>query len=261
LNPTPARSLLACLAQVPDRRGLQGRRHSLSATLAAVVCAVLCGARGYAAIAQWLHLQDVSVWHWLGFTRKPPGKCGIRKILLATCAEDFERAIRNWMGDSLPLAQSAESLQAVSFDGKRLCGTLTRHQRAFHLLAAVDQQSGCVLSQTQVDQKTNEAKTALELLKTIVLKGRVIVGDAIFCQRDVCEEVLEDGGHYLFVVKENQPTLLREIESAFAETKAFSPLRPAGIPRGTGDGRNVGQRPWSARVSAIGQHDGRQRLS
>jgi predicted transposase YbfD/YdcC len=97
------------------------------------------------------------------------------------------------------------------------------------LLSALDQTTGCVLSQTQMPPTTNEAKAALELLKTITLKGRVVVADAMFCQREVCEQILQEGGHYLVVVKENQPTLLREIESAFADTKAFSPLDAAAV--------------------------------
>ncbi|HEV2968489.1 MAG TPA: transposase family protein, partial [Pirellulales bacterium] len=59
----PAGDLLEDLQQIRDPRGLQGRRHSLAAMLAAVVCGLLCGARGYAPIAQWLHAQPVEVWH------------------------------------------------------------------------------------------------------------------------------------------------------------------------------------------------------
>jgi hypothetical protein len=197
--------------------------------LAAVVCAVLCGARGYRPIVQWLHLQDVSTWHWLGFLRKPPTRNCFRDLLLKLSPELFEEALRSWLGDSLQLAPSAESLAAVSLDGKSLCGTLQPHQRAVHLLSMLDQATGCVLSQCEVDQKTNEAKTALELLKTLVLEGRVVVGDAMFCQQEVCEAVLEAKGHYLFVVKENQPTLLREIAAVFGSETAFSPLCAAGI--------------------------------
>ncbi len=61
-------------------------------------------------------------------------------------------------------------------------------------------------------------------MDTLLLKGRVIVGDAMFCQHEVCEKIRDRGGHYFFVVRENQPTLLREIESAFVETEAFPPL-------------------------------------
>lgn len=79
-----------------------------------------------------------------------------------------------------------------------------------------------------MDAKTNEHKAALELLKTIVLEGRVIVGDAMFCQRDLCEQIVEDGGDYLFPVKENQPPLLRDIQLELAAHEAaFSPLRTA----------------------------------
>ena len=74
MQPAPAGSLLLALRQIPDPRGRQGRRHPLAAMLAAVVCAMLCGARGYSAIAQWIHLQQPDFWYVLGFTRKPPKK-------------------------------------------------------------------------------------------------------------------------------------------------------------------------------------------
>jgi predicted transposase YbfD/YdcC len=97
-----------------------------------------------------------------------------------------------------------------------------------HLLSAVDHQTGCVLSQMRVDEKTNEHKTALELLKNLVMSGRVLVGDAMFCQRDLCQQVVDSGGDYLVAVKDNQANLLREIQHEFAASdSAFSPLPAA----------------------------------
>jgi predicted transposase YbfD/YdcC len=96
------------------------------------------------------------------------------------------------------------------------------------LLAAVDHKTGCVLRQCRVDQKTNEHKAALELLKAMVLEGRVIVGDAMFCQRDLCKQIVEDGGDYFFPVKENQPTLLREIQLELAANEAAPLSRNTG---------------------------------
>ena len=140
----------------------------------------------------------------------------------------LESVLRVWIDESLELDLPTEKLSGVSLDGKTLCGTLRPFARAVHLLAAVDHQTGCVLSQCRVDEKTNEHKAALDLLKTIVLKGRVVVGDAMFCQRDVCEQIVDSGGDYFIAVKENQPTLLREIELKLAADKAaFSPLRSA----------------------------------
>lgn len=219
--PAPAGSLLDYLQQIPDLRGRQGRRHSQAAMLAAVVCALLSGARGYSAIAQWLHCLEVEVWHLLGFLRRPPKAGAFRKLLSKLPAATFEEAVRRWIVDQLGDEVNQAELAAVAMDGKTLCGTLQPHQRAVHLLSLFDQKSGCVLSQLRVDEKTNEAKAALELLRTLVLKGRVITGDAMFCQREVCQQIVDSGGHYFIVVKENQPTLQETIAAEF--TAAFSP--------------------------------------
>lgn len=226
MNPARAGSLLAYLAQVPDPRGRKGRRHPISAMLTAVVCGFLCGHRGWTGLAEWLNDQPVDIWHWMGFTRRPPQKDCFRDLLMKLDPSALEQALRDWMTDELKLSDDPEALQAVSFDGKTLCGTLRAFAPAVHLLAAVDHHTGCVLSQMQVDGKTNEHKAALELLQTLVVEGRVVVGDAIFCQRDLCKKIVKRGGDYFFTVKENQPTLLREIQHEFAaEPAAFSPLR------------------------------------
>ena len=62
---------------------------------------------------------------------------------------------------------------------------------------------------------TNEHKAALKLLRSMVLKGRLITRDAMFCQRDLCRHITDSGGDYLFLVKDNQPSLSRTIESNF----------------------------------------------
>jgi predicted transposase YbfD/YdcC len=98
-----------------------------------------------------------------------------------------------------------------------------------HLLAVIDQRTNCVLHQRAVSPETNEHKAALELLKDLVLTGRVVTADAAFCHQDFCEAVVDSGGHYVLSVKENQPQLLAAISSEFAaEEAAFSPLRSTG---------------------------------
>lgn len=224
----PGGSLLTFLSQVPDPRGRKGRRHSLSAMLTTVVCGVLCGNRGYSQLVEWLHELPVAAWHWMGYTRRPPKLDCFRDLLMKLDPAVLEAAFATWIREALGITINDDDLQAVSLDGKSLCGTLRPFARAVHLLAIVDHRTGCVLSQCRVDDKTNEHKAALELLQTIVLKGRVVVGDAMFCQREVCREILAAGGDYLLAVKENQPGLLREISTEFtAAPAAFSPLHPA----------------------------------
>jgi hypothetical protein len=196
--------------------------------LTAVVCGLLCGNRGYTQLVEWLHDLPVAVWHWMGYTRIPPKLDCFRDLLMKLDPATLEAALAAWIHETLGIELGADELQAVSIDGKTLCGTLQPHARAVHLLAAVDHQTGCVLSQGRVDEKTNEHKAALELLRTMVLEGRVIVGDAMFCQRELCQQIIDSGGHYFVAVKRNQAGLEREIAIELSVPDgAFSPLPAA----------------------------------
>ena len=110
-----------------------------------------------------------------------------------------------------------------------------------HLLSLMAHNSGLTLAQAAVphgvEDKTNEHKTALRLLEGVDLKGRVVTGDALFCQRDLSQQVIDAQGHFLWFVKENQPTLLQDIEAAFAPSVegAFSPSAAAVLGGGDGD--------------------------
>jgi hypothetical protein len=197
-------------------------RHPLAAMLAAIVAGILSGSRGYQAIAQWLRSQEPQVWHWLGFKRKPPCANTFRTLLLLLPPETLEGVLRPWIAAALDELPSAADVQAVALDGKTLCGTLSTHQRSVHLLALFDQRTGCVLSQQAVPGTTNEAKAALSILKTLLLQGRLVSGDAMFCQKEICQQIVDDGGDYLIAVKDNQPELKAAIEAEFQP--GFSPL-------------------------------------
>lgn len=188
--------------------------------LTAIVCAILTGARGYRAIAHWVRSQNATVWQWLGFHRKPPCANSFRNVLLALKPEVLEAVLRDWMAEFVP-PPASDAIHAVAMDGKTLCNTLAAHERNVHLLSLLDQATGGVLSQQAVPPTTNEPKTAVEILKTIVLKGRLVTGDAIFCQRELCEEIVDSGGDYLFVVKDNQPELKAAVAADFQP--GFSP--------------------------------------
>ena len=215
-------SLPALLATLSDPRGRQGLRHPLAAMLAATVCGILTGARGCEAIAQWVRNQETKIWHLLGFRRKPPCANTYRMLLARLPPEMFEEMIQRWLEPLLPAVVPDGPPQPVALDGKTLRGTLDSHGRSVHLLSLFDQQSGGVLRQLAMPSDTNEHKAALLLLKSMVLKGKLITGDAILCQRDVCQQIVDQGGDYLFVVKDNQPELRAAIEAEFQV--GFSPL-------------------------------------
>jgi len=239
-------SLLAYLAEVPDPRSRRGRQHPLSAILGLVCCALLCGARGYAAIAQFAHDHDLALMHRLGFTRRPPKRHGLRKLILRLDPAAFEGALTRWaeavLGRPLRAAEkapgpaaappAAEPLHAAALDGKVLRGSADGLQAAVHLLALVAHETGLPLTQRALPRgadKTNEHKAGLQLVEQLVLTGQLVTADAMFTHRDFCQAVRDRGGHYLAFVKDNQPTLLHDIQAALASEapEAFSPSAAA----------------------------------
>ena len=191
--------------------------------LATVVCAVLCGARGYEAIAQWIHAQLPEAWHALGYYRRPPTGGAFRYLLSMLDPESLEQALAQWVAEQGE--PEDRELSPAAIDGKTLCSTLAEHGRSIQLLSLFDQRTGCVLSQMQVPTSTNEAKAALTILKSLVLERRVVTGDAMFATAEICRAIIDSGGDYLFVVKDNQKELKDAIAGDFLP--GFSPRRSA----------------------------------
>jgi hypothetical protein len=187
--------------------------------LATVVCAVLCGARGYEAIAQWIHAQLPQVWYLLGYYRRPPTGGAFRYLLSKIDPVALEHVLRAWIAEQTDIA--AAELRALAIDGKTLCSTLAEHGRSIQLLSLFDQRTGCILSQMQVPTDTNEAKAALTLIRSLVLQGRVVTGDAMFAHPEICRAIVDSGGDYLIVVKDNQGELKETIAGDFLP--GFSP--------------------------------------
>jgi len=209
-------SLLDVLAEVPDPRSPKGLRHPLTAVLSLAVLAMLTGAKGYEAIAQFGRDKGSALAFALGFRRgKTPAKSTFCEIFLALDVSAFEAALSRWIRSRLP---EGEEL-VLAIDGKTLRGSKDGETPGQHLVAAYAPHCQSVVAQIKVDTKTNEHKAALQLLGFLPLKGTIITGDAIFCQRDLCETIIEKGGDYIFFAKDNQPSLVTDIGAglAFAE--------------------------------------------
>jgi hypothetical protein len=216
-------SLLAHLANVPDPRSPHGRRFPLSALLAACCAAILCGQKSYVAIAQWARNQPAEFLRALGFFRRPPTDGAYRYLFSRLDLAAFEAALSGWIAGLI--VADPEQLRPTPLDGKTLRGSDDGLRGAVHLLSLLDGPTGGVLKQQAVDAKTNEHKAAFGLLEGLVLRGRVVTADAMFCHRDLAGQVRLQGGHYFFVVKDNQAELKRDIEAALGPAfgPAFSP--------------------------------------
>jgi hypothetical protein len=208
--------------------------------LAAVVCGVLSGLSQVKELVQWLHAQRPGFWHLLGFHRIPPGETCFRDLLAQVDPWALEQALLHFLDEveaGRPSVPAAGDLEATCVDGKTLRGSMKLHEKAIHLLNVWDVRTGRVFRQQPVGD-SNEAKTAVELFADLVLQGKLVIGDAMFCQRDVCQQVLDSGGEYLVAVKENQPQLLRDVQASFIDPEGFSPLRQAVAPVAAAAGRH-----------------------
>ncbi len=238
---SPPLSLHELLATLPDPRKPRGSRHPLPALLNLTAVALLAGMRSLEAIAQFGRDQGLPFRLLLGFTRlEAPCKGCLSYLFRRLDIAAYEHALARWV-----VARCPDLGEAIALDGKTLRGSARRGVPGVHLLAAYAPRVTAVLGQLRVAAKTNEHKAALELLGLLPLEGKVVTGDAMFCQKDVCAKVLEGGGDYVFTVKDNQPQLHFHIAAMFAESANFSPLPAAAVGVGTGllhDGQQ-GARP------------------
>lgn len=104
--------------------------------------------------------------------------------------------------------------------GKTVCGSKDGHNTALHMISAYASQSGLCLGQEATRGRGNEIAAMKALLDTLVLKGCIVTIDAMGCQTDIAQTILNQGGDYLLAVKGNQGTLAQALQDFFAEGEA-----------------------------------------
>ncbi len=211
------RPLIEVFAAIPDFRKPRGKRHPLPAIFALACCAMLCGARSYSAIAEWGRNDGTRMAQALGFTHGTPCAATLHTIFRHVNREEFEAHLGTWADSvvgSLPAAPETPGT-AVALDGKTLRGSKKQGAPGTHLLSALAHQVGVTLAQHAVDDKTNEITAVETLLHHLVLEGRIVTMDALLTQRHVAQTIVDKGGDYVMIVKENQPRLRADIELVF----------------------------------------------
>jgi hypothetical protein len=212
-----ARSLSpAKVTSVPDHRRPAGKRYPLASLLLIALAAMLAGRRDQLGIVRWGRRLKGETLTAIGINRaRVPAPSVWCELFQALDVDALERAFGGWVAGEVAVEGH------VAIDGKRLRGSATATAPGTHLLAAFSASLQGVIGQLRVAPETNAITAALELLKTLPLKGVTITGDAIFTQRAICQTIIEGGGNYFFTVKGNQPALKADIEQAF---RPFSPL-------------------------------------
>lgn len=210
--------LMQLLDSIADPRKPRGVRHSVATVVAIAICAALSGARSFCAIAEWTQSLSLEALHKMGSKRpKPPSEPTIRRVLQHIDSAKFDAQIGEWILDKIPLVG-----KAIAVDGKTLRGAHDAGQRPPHLLSAILHQEAVVIGQLAVGEKTNEITKLKELLLPLPLDGAVVTADAMHTQRESARFLVKDkGADYLFIAKDNQPTLRQDI--ADLNLNAFPP--------------------------------------
>ena len=249
-------ALVAYLAQIPEYRQARGTQHPLLALLLLVCVAMLCGARSQSAIADWGKHHGPPWLRRLGFTKdRAPSQPTLSRLFQRVPHKTVEAVLGRWAERALRCCPAPPgTLEGVAVDGKTLRGSKRQGAADAHLLSAFSHRLGVVLGQTGVPDKTNEIGAASEFLLSLVLEGRVLTADALLTQREIAQTILDSGGDYLLVVKENQPTLHADLVAAFApEADDTGLVGTAGEVRQHGD--RVECRWLTASTALVGYSD------
>jgi hypothetical protein len=161
----------------------------------------------------------------LGCRRNPhtnkleaPSEPTIRRFLQTVDAEVVDQRVGEWLLDLC-----LDDADALAFDGKTLRGARRDDQTQVHLLSLVVQGTGITVAQKEVDRKSNEIPAARELLEPLALTGKCVTADAMHTQTELAKFLVDEkDADYCFTVKDNQPTLKKDIDTLF-NGRSFPP--------------------------------------
>jgi hypothetical protein len=218
----PPGSLAAALAAIPDSRRAHRRVHDLVPLLQFAVAALLCGCRSLYAMAQWgreRREDDPDLLIDLGLRPgRSPSVSTLHRVFKCLAVAAFEQALGEWLA-----RRGIAPDEPLAVDGKTLCGVHGAGIPGAHLVSVYALRAGAVLAQIRAPAKGGELPATKEALAQVDLEGRVVMGDALQTQREVCTQIVAGGGDYLLPVKENQPTLLADLVEAFSPSGPRSP--------------------------------------
>lgn len=207
------------LEEITDHRKPRGVRYPLAVLLTLAVLAKLSGHSRLESIADWARLRAEELARLFGLKRPsmPHQSTWSRVVGQAVDVAQLEQVLGQFFEETQQTAEvPPRGSSVLAVDGKTLRGTIPGGQtRGVHLVAAYLPGAGVVLAQLAVDRKENEIVVVPQLLAHLDLTGVVVVGDAMQTQRELSIQVVEDGADYVWFVKENQPTLLSDLELLF----------------------------------------------
>ena len=227
------------------------------------ICAVICGADDFVAIADYGRKKRNWLSQFLDLKTGIPSHDRFNAILGAIKPAEFEACLLSWMTTLHKITAG----QVVAIDGKTLRRSFdaATSKSAIHMVSAWATANQISLGQVVVDEKSNEITAIPKLLKILEISGSLVTIDAMGCQTEIAQAIVAAGADYVLAVKDNQPTLHQGISWFFLTAReafrphAGQPLRNQGQgawPRGDTDVLCMRRSPRPSRSPAVAESGG-----
>lgn len=196
---------------LPDPRVDRTKLHKLEDILTITICAVICGSETWVDVADFARAKESWLRTFLELPNGIPSHDTFERVFAALDPRAFEGCFQAWVAD---LAGSSGG-KLIAIDGKTIRRSLDRasDKAAIHLVSAWVHENHAVFGQLRVEDKRNEITAIPKLLEMLNLKQSTVTIDAIGCQKEIAQKVLDRGGQYVLTVKANQEALHEDIRT------------------------------------------------
>lgn len=215
MSPKAHQTIDKHFAALQDPRHGNALQHALLDILVISICATICGADGWTEIALWGESSEAWLRTFLALPNGIPSHDTFGRLFARLDPKVFRRCFLSWVRAISQLSQR----RLLAVDGKKIRRSHDRAHRcaAIHMVSVWAQTNRLVLAQTKVSEKSNEITAMPELLRWLELAGCIVTIDAMGCQTEIAQRVVQQGGDYLLAVKENQPRLYQDLRDVFRE--------------------------------------------
>ena len=199
---------------VPDPRCGRKTKHNHAEILVCLICGFLAGKTTIRRSMKWCKRHLGELREHLELKNGIASPSTVSRVLSGIDEELFALEFMEWIGEIL----STRGIH-LAVDGKALRAGMEKAKnfRVPMVLNAMDAATGLVAAQIPIEDKGNEMKAIPKLLKLLDIKGSTVTTDAIGTQTPIMEQILSQKGHFVMMVKKNQPEAYGEIVKYFRE--------------------------------------------
>jgi predicted transposase YbfD/YdcC len=179
------------------------------------ICAVVCGADDFVAIAEFGRKKRKWLGKFLDLSTGIPSHDRFNAVLAAIKPAEFEKCLLSWI---MALHEITDG-QIIAIDGKTLRRSFdaASSKAAIHMVSAWATANHISLGQIATDAKSNEITAIPKLLEMLEIAGALVTIDAMGCQVEIAKAIVERKADYCLAVKQNQPTLFDGIVNFFGD--------------------------------------------